>query len=113
MTCVTVLSFFFILPVSGQTDVQMDQGSQVFNKWCRICHGEPVSSIDMVGTAKLQERYQGVVPALLEERTNMTQEFIETIVRNGISIMPFYRKTEVSDEDLDALVAYLTRNNPD
>jgi hypothetical protein len=32
-------------------------------------------------------------------------------VRNGITIMPFFRKTEVSDSDLDALIAYLTRNN--
>ena len=56
-------------------------------------------------------KYQGTLPALLEERTDMSPELIRTFVRNGITIMPFFRKTEVSDTDLDALVAYLTRNN--
>ena len=90
----------------------VEHGSQVYDKWCRICHGEPASPIDMVGTQKLQERYQGAVPAKLEDRTNLTPEFIETIVRNGLGLMPFFRKIEVSDEDMEALQAYLTRNNP-
>jgi hypothetical protein len=30
------------------------------------------------------------------------------MVRDGISVMPFFRKTEISDADLDALTAYLT-----
>jgi len=30
-------------------------------------------------------------------------------VRRGVSIMPFFRKTEVSDADLAAITAYLTR----
>lgn len=41
----------------------------------------------------------------------MSPELIRTFVRNGITIMPFFRKTDVSDTDLDALVAYLIRNN--
>jgi hypothetical protein len=32
-------------------------------------------------------------------------------VRNGISIMPIFRKTEISDVDLDLIADYLTRNN--
>jgi hypothetical protein len=56
-------------------------------------------------------KYQGTLPPLLEERTDMSPELIRTFVRNGITIMPFFRKTDVSDTDLDALVAYLIRNN--
>ncbi len=41
----------------------------------------------------------------------MSPELIRTFVRNGITIMPFFCKTEVSDTDLDALVAYLARNS--
>ena len=58
-------------------------------------------------------RYGNSVPALLTERTNLTPEFVAVFVRNGISVMPFYRKTEISDPDLAALGAYLSRNNPD
>jgi (+)-pinoresinol hydroxylase len=34
-------------------------------------------------------------------------EITRTFVRNGVTIMPFFRKTEISDEELDALAAYL------
>lgn len=63
------------------------------------------------GTGALMAKYQGTLPPLLEERTDMSPELIRTFVRNGITIMPFFRKTDVSDTDLDALVAYLIRNN--
>ncbi len=36
---------------------------------------------------------------------------IKMYVRNGLSIMPIFRKTEISDADLDAIAEYLTRNN--
>jgi hypothetical protein len=32
-------------------------------------------------------------------------------VRRGTSIMPFFRKTEISDADLDAISQYLTRRS--
>ncbi len=32
-------------------------------------------------------------------------------VRRGVSIMPFFRKTEISDAQLDALAAYLAREH--
>lgn len=34
----------------------------------------------------------------------------KTFVRQGVSVMLFFRKTEISDADLDALAAYLARN---
>jgi mono/diheme cytochrome c family protein len=59
----------------------------------------------------LQSKYKGALPALLDKRTDLTAQLVKTYVRNGISIMPFFRKTEISDADLDAIAAYLTRNN--
>jgi hypothetical protein len=35
----------------------------------------------------------------------------KAFVRKGVSVMPFFRKTEIGDADLDALAAYLARNN--
>jgi hypothetical protein len=32
---------------------------------------------------------------------------IETAVRNGVNFMPRFRKTEITDADLAAIVAYL------
>jgi len=37
---------------------------------------------------------------------------VRHIVRTGISVMPQFRKTEISDAELDALAAYLSKNTP-
>jgi mono/diheme cytochrome c family protein len=55
----------------------------------------------------LQTKYEGKIPAVLLERTDMTPEFVKTFVRTGVSVMPFFRKTEISDAELDSLAAYL------
>ena len=54
---------------------------------------------------------RGQKPAVLEERTDLTAPVIKTFVRHGVLFMPTFRKTEISDADLDAIAAYLTRNN--
>jgi mono/diheme cytochrome c family protein len=73
-----------------------------------MCHGEGVGK---PGTLALQAKYKGAEPALLEKRTDLTLQLIKLYVRNGISVMPIFRKTEISDADLDAIAAYLTRNS--
>ena len=62
----------------------------------------------MAGTQGLMRKYRGQVPAVLRERTDLSKEFIEYTVRNGVASMPFFRKTEVSDSDLTLLADYLT-----
>ena len=81
------------------------RGEQVYDYWCKACHGpEPIKP----GTAALQVKYQGSIPATLTERTDMTPEFVSLMVRQGISMMPFFRPTEISDPDLEALASFLT-----
>ena len=80
------------------------RGKAVFDQWCAPCHG---AGPGRPGTAALEALYKGVKPALLEERTDLVPELTRTFVRNGVSVMPFLRKTEISDADLDALAAYL------
>ena len=81
-------------------------GTQVFHRWCVECH----DAGSRPGTAALQRKYQGAIPAALEQRSaaQLPDALIRLAVRNGMSFMPFYRKTEVTDRELDALVAYLT-----
>lgn len=55
----------------------------------------------------LQRKYQGQIPALLEQRSDLTPEYVGLVVRQGISFMPSFRKTEISDADLALLSAYL------
>jgi hypothetical protein len=55
----------------------------------------------------LQRKYQGRLPALLEQRTDLRAPYIQVVVRNGVSFMPTFRKTEISDAELALLGAYL------
>ena len=85
---------------------QIERGHKVYEKWCLPCHG---SGQGRPGTASLAAR--GQKPAVLEERTDLTAPTIKQFVRHGVLFMPTFRKTEISDADLDAIAAYLTRNN--
>ncbi len=92
-------------------------GKKVFHDLCSGCHGPVIKNASpgigatMPGTDALAAKYKGSKPAMLEERTDLTPQFIKIFVRNGVSVMPRFRKTELSDADLEALSAYLTRNN--
>ena len=100
-------------------DAREQRGQEVFHERCAACHGAipkdmigPPYLPPMPGTQALQARYKGVKPAELEQRTDLTAEFVAAIVRGGLNSMPFYRPTELSNDDLTALGAYLTRKRP-
>ncbi|HUL82727.1 MAG TPA: c-type cytochrome [Gammaproteobacteria bacterium] len=84
-----------------------ERGAAVFNNWCSACHSHGPANAP--GTTSLQFKYQGKLPAALEDRKDLTVEQVKFYVRNGVATMPHFRKTEVGDADLDALAAYLTR----
>jgi (+)-pinoresinol hydroxylase len=81
-------------------------GRPVFQKWCAPCHAPGPNH---PGTAALDVLYNHAVPGALEERTDLTDAIVRRAVRQGAFSMPFFRKTEVSDADLDALIKYLVR----
>ena len=84
------------------------RGRAVYQTWCATCHS---AGDGMPGTAALRAKYKGqpAVSAVLTERTNLTPASIKFFVRNGVTVMPFFRKTEISDADLDAMTLFLTR----
>jgi mono/diheme cytochrome c family protein len=86
---------------------EVERGAAVFNNWCSACHSRGPANAP--GTTSLQFKYQGSVPAALEDRKDLTADLVRFFVRNGIATMPQFRKTEVSDADLTALAAFLTR----
>ena len=83
-------------------------GRVVFDHWCAPCHA---AGPKHPGTQALQAKYKGAKAAALEDRTDLTPEQTRFYVRHGVSIMPFFRKTEITDADLDALAAYLSRRH--
>lgn len=63
----------------------------------------------MLGTEALVEHYKGSKPAVLEDRTDLTPAMVKAFVRNGVYVMPRFRRTDISDAELDVIGAYLTR----
>jgi mono/diheme cytochrome c family protein len=86
--------------------VGQPKGYVQYQDYCAVCHGPGKGK---PGTMALQAQYKGLKPAVLTKRTDLTAQFVKTCVRNGVMQMPFFRKTEISDADLDAIAAYLTR----
>jgi len=102
-----------------QTDLALKnplarRGKEVFQARCEACHGallrgQTAGLPAMPGTAALALKYKSAKPAELERRTDLTPEFVAVFVRKGAGIMPPFRPTELSGEDLKALGAYLAR----
>lgn len=80
------------------------KGRALFNESCVYCHGERGHA-----TTLLRKRL-GTDDALLEHRTNLTPELVRHAVRHGINSMPWYRRAELSDRDLESIADYLTRS---
>src|SRR5262245_26897278 len=87
-----------------QAQESVARGNEVFQNWCAPCHAPGARH---PGTQALDALYKGAKPAALEQRTDLLPELTRAFVRTGVSVMPPFRKTEISDADLEALAAYL------
>lgn len=92
-------------PMESEQKVAQSPGKKVFERWCAACHGDGPR---YPGTASLAVKYGKDLPAALEKRTDLTPETVAMFVRHGVSVMPPFRKTEITDADLAALGAYLS-----
>jgi len=85
-------------------------GKIVFERVCAPCHGKEAGTDGarmLPGSAALAARYQGKLSPYLEDRTDLTADALRVFVRRGIGAMPMFRKTEISDSQIEAVVAYL------
>lgn len=84
------------------------EGKRVFHvAACDECHG---AGLGQPGTEALAAQHDAGQSPLLAKRTDLSDETVKFFVRHGIANMPAVRKTEVSDRELAALAAYLSRN---
>jgi mono/diheme cytochrome c family protein len=100
-----------VLGTSAVAAADLAKGKALYDLWCHDCHA-PLTGMAMfppAGSYRLQERYQGTKPAALTERTDLDPDLVRAVVRQGLTIMPPTRKTEVTDAELDAIIAYLWR----
>ena len=102
-----ILGAALLLPSAQAEDGKYADGIAVYQKWCAPCHA---AGTIHPGTNALTVKYAGVKSGVILDWTDLTPDYVHYMVRHGMSVMPFFRKTEISDQQLDALGAYLSRN---
>lgn len=90
---------------TGSGAPELAEGRAIYAQWCAPCHAV---NPRLAGTMSLQAKYEGSVPAVLEDRTDLSAPVIRHFVRNGVAWMAPFRPTEISDAQLAQLSAYLT-----
>jgi mono/diheme cytochrome c family protein len=84
-------------PVIDEADMIV-RGEQIFVNQCEYCHGR---GLEKGGTHRLRQRYQGAVTEYLQDRDNLTPEYIRVIIRQWSMGMAAIRPTEITDEELE------------
>lgn len=104
---VTLLCGSLLVPSAAtwaQPPTSLTDGARLYGRWCAACHdpgpGHP-------GTQALEALYQGRVSAVLAQREGLDVAFVTATVRSGRSVMPSFRRTELSDTELRALAQWL------
>lgn len=106
MTCSTAM-------LAQYVDPAVARGMSRFQHSCAPCHGRGPGDDGramLPGTDALRLKYQGAVPAALEDRSDLTAEAIRVFVRQGSWAMPPFRKTELADSEIVDIAAYLRQS---
>ncbi len=105
----------FVMAVAAPAFAQdVVAGKAKFQHSCEPCHGKGVGDDGramLPGTDALRLKYQGSLPAALEDRSDLTADVIKTYVRTGSWSMPPFRKTELSDTEIGNIAAYLAESS--
>ncbi|WP_321390736.1 cytochrome c [Emcibacter sp.] len=104
LVVLVMLSGVFTVCARGEepADRAVD-GKALFHEKCAMCH-----RVMGMGTGLLARR---VDQPLLEERTDLTAEYLMEAARGGIGNMPAIPRGEVSDEQMQAIARYLSGQN--
>jgi mono/diheme cytochrome c family protein len=83
-----------------------DIGQRLFETKCGICHSN--SSL-YAGTQMLARRTKGNDKVLALRKEGVPAEYVKHVVRNGLVEMPPLSRNDLTDQELDAVAAYLAR----
>ena len=97
-------------PTVAQDADAVARGQAKFDYMCAPCHGPGIGDDGramLPGTDALRIKYQGSLPALLTERSDLNYESIRVFVRQGVFSMPPFRPTEITDDEIRDIAAYI------
>ena len=82
---------------------KLDEGEKLFHARCGYCHLAGGTGTIMLGRRLGKDR------TLLEQRSDLTAEYVKKITRVGLNSMPPHTRIEVPDSELDLIAAYIAR----
>ena len=88
-------------PSAPQGAAATSSGQALFESRCALCHRGSGPGVFML------ERRVGKEQSILEERSNLTAEYLKVVVRNGIGSMPRFSRGELTDAELQELIGHL------
>lgn len=83
-----------------------DEGERLFGEKCAFCHAGKSTGAMMLGRRLEKEQ-----PAELHKRKDLDADYVKQVVRMGMNNMPPFTRVELTDDQLDKVAAYLTRNS--
>jgi mono/diheme cytochrome c family protein len=95
------------LAAGGISAANAADGKALYRERCGMCH----QTIGMA-VGILSRRPADASKGLLEERADLSAAFVQAAARSGIANMPRIARGEVSDAELAAIAAYLSRGKP-
>ena len=99
---ILVIAWAFSVAAAA-ADSPIDTGLLLFTGKCALCHAEG-------GTGAIMLSWRlGKNHSLLADRTDLRAPYVTAIVRSGLRSMPPLTRVEVTDEQLRAIAAYLSR----
>ncbi|MCP5145838.1 MAG: c-type cytochrome [Gammaproteobacteria bacterium] len=96
-----LLSGTIVFSATAAESMAAPDGEKLFAQFCLACHFERGP-----GTYMLRRRL-GDEQALLTARNDLQPAYVKAVVRNGLNGMLRFRKVELPDSQLDAIVDFL------
>lgn len=109
-----VFSVVLATTASGQDSAAVERGDAKYQHSCAPCHGDGPGDDGrqmLPGTDALRIKYRGELPALLEERSDLTPDVLRVFLRQGSMSMPPFRPTELTDDEIVDIAAYLAESS--
>lgn len=96
-------ALFALVLITSAVAAQGADGKASFEYHCNKCH-----EAGGTGTIMLSKRF-GKEQALLQDRKELSVDFVKQVVRRGSLSMPRITRAEVPDAELDAIARYLRK----
>jgi mono/diheme cytochrome c family protein len=95
-----------IPPYQMRAERTASTGEALFSNRCGTCHLAGGMGTNLLTKQRIMA---GQPPAtgMLANRTDLTPDYVKTVVRNGKMAMPRLTRVDITDTELDAVAAYL------